>query len=122
MNQNLSLNLILEKLNNLKDVNFVLPAHFLEKPTHIFDFTEKNKEILALNLHDKDRFTAFIERTLSQSGALLGMGGYGEDRVLYRRSERYATEAEPRSVHLAVDLWAPAGTSVFSPLPGAVHS
>jgi murein DD-endopeptidase MepM/ murein hydrolase activator NlpD len=30
--------------------------------------------------------------------------------------------AEPRRLHLGVDIWGPAGTKVMAPLPGIVHS
>ena len=51
----------------------------------------------------------------------VGIGGYLEDRVVYRRSDHYAGE-EPRSLHLGLDLWTDAGTPVHAPLPGTVHS
>ncbi|MBI4363426.1 MAG: peptidoglycan DD-metalloendopeptidase family protein [Candidatus Doudnabacteria bacterium] len=41
---------------------------------------------------------------------------------MYRHSQLFNDEQEPRSVHLAMDLWVPQGTPVFSPLPGRVHS
>ena len=59
--------------------------------------------------------------------ARLGWGRYGEDRVLYD-SEHFipadapAGAAPARTVHLGVDLFAPAGTPVFAPLAGLVHS
>ena len=55
----------------------------------------------------------------------MGWGRYGESRVLYT-SEHFASSAPgapaARTVHLGVDLEAPAGTPVRAPLAGAVHS
>lgn len=63
----------------------------------------------------------------------IGWGQYGEARVLYQ-SEHFVKEQpagegkpprpedEPRTVHLGVDLEAPAGTPVHAPLAGVVHS
>jgi murein DD-endopeptidase MepM/ murein hydrolase activator NlpD len=33
-----------------------------------------------------------------------------------------SSEAEPRRLHLGIDIWGPAGTKVMSPLDGIVHS
>ncbi len=51
----------------------------------------------------------------------LAAGGYGEDRALYT-SPIFAGDGEPRTVHLGLDIFAPAGTAVFAPLAGRVHS
>lgn len=37
-------------------------------------------------------------------------------------SERAGGEAEPRRLHLGVDIWGPVGTPVYAPLEGTVHS
>lgn len=52
------------------------------------------------------------------------IGGYDEDRALYD-SDVFAAQSpddEPRTVHLALDIWAPSGTEVHAPLHGRVHS
>ncbi|MFN3973122.1 MAG: peptidoglycan DD-metalloendopeptidase family protein [Gemmobacter sp.] len=55
------------------------------------------------------------------TGAAYGLGLYGEDRDVYR-SAQFADAASPerRTVHLGVDVFAPAGTPVHAPLPGRV--
>lgn len=53
--------------------------------------------------------------------ARVGWGRYGEGRVIYT-SELFMGAAEPRTVHLGVDLEAPAGTPVRAALAGVVHS
>ncbi len=58
-------------------------------------------------------------------GATVGVGRYGEARLLYD-APGFVGEGndgpEARTVHLGVDLFAPAGTAVYAPLPGAVLS
>ncbi|MDC7677305.1 peptidoglycan DD-metalloendopeptidase family protein [Asticcacaulis machinosus] len=57
-------------------------------------------------------------------GDAIRIGGYDEDRALYD-SEVFAAQSpddEPRTVHLALDIWAPAGTKVHAPLHGRIHS
>ncbi len=51
----------------------------------------------------------------------LRAGGYDEDRAIYA-GEAFTTGDESRTVHMAVDVAAPAGTEVFAPLDGVVHS
>ncbi len=55
-------------------------------------------------------------------GQPIRFGGYGEDRSLYTQ-ELFAPQGEePRTIHLGVDVFAPAGADVFAPLAGRVHS
>ncbi|MFI5233877.1 MAG: aminotransferase class III-fold pyridoxal phosphate-dependent enzyme [Gemmatimonadales bacterium] len=56
-------------------------------------------------------------------GANVAFGGYGEARLVYASpafADRVATPGERRTVHLGVDLFAPAGTAVHAPLDGVV--
>lgn len=100
----------------------ILPAAVLSRPLWL-DFTEKNGELDAVDLTDTRRFSDYVFGKLWAHDATVGVGGYGENRVLYRRSAHFnATGEEPRSVHLGLDLWADAGTPVFAPLTGFVHS
>jgi peptidoglycan LD-endopeptidase LytH len=49
-------------------------------------------------------------------------GGYGEDRSLYTQALFAPDGEEPRTVHLGIDIFAPAGADVMTPLAGRVHS
>ena len=56
--------------------------------------------------------------------AKVAYGGYLEKRGIYRRSD-YFNQEDPeteRNIHLGLDLWIEAGTPVFSPLEGHIHS
>lgn len=49
-------------------------------------------------------------------------GGYGEDRAIYDTPIFNPPGEEPRTVHLGLDIFAPAATPVFAPLNARVHS
>ena len=85
------------------------------------DFTDNNKVLGASEIADTNLFTGYIDRTLKANKATYGIGGYKENRTLYRRSDLFAGE-EVRSLHLGVDIWGPAGTPVYAALGGRVHS
>ncbi len=54
----------------------------------------------------------------------LAAGGYDEERAIYQ-TEAFGAGipgAEPRTVHLGFDIFAPAGTPVFAVVAGTVHS
>ena len=101
-----------------------------------FDFTSSNKELSKVEIADTDKLSQYINGKLKSHHANYGIGGYKENRVLYRRSNLFnavATEGKPapligeentqnRSIHLGIDIWGPSGTSVFLPLGGMVHS
>ena len=86
------------------------------------DFTEKNKELTPEILLDTDRFSNYIDNKLS--GYQYGIGGYDEHRTVYSRSAVFDAPdgGEPRRLHLGIDIWGPAGTPVYAPLEGTVHS
>lgn len=91
-----------------------------EKLFHI-DLTEANKALNADLIADTNLFAAYVNHTLEANGAKYGIGGYKENRKLYSRSDLFTGE-EPRSVHLGIDIWGPAGTPVYAALGGMVHS
>ena len=86
-----------------------------------FDFTEANAELRDADIADTAKFTTYIQHKLESAGAKYGMGGYNEERILYKRSNLF-DGAQPRTVHLGMDIWGAAGTSVKAALGGTVHS
>ena len=75
-------------------------------------------------------FSHFIEAEREAGQAKFLVGGYREKREMYKRSELFdrnisefeARADEPRSLHLGVDIWGHAGTKIFAPLGGMIHS
>ncbi len=87
-----------------------------------FDFTSNNKELKPQTVADTYQFSLWINDELSKQKARYGIGGYNEHRTLYARSSHFNTFEEPRRLHLGTDIWGPAGTRVYAPLQGKVHS
>jgi murein DD-endopeptidase MepM/ murein hydrolase activator NlpD len=104
-----------------------------EKLVH-FDFTSNNKDLTGTVIADTQKFSEYIEKNLIQEHAKFGIGGYMEDRILYKRSSLFEKPvtietnggedlaAGARSIHLGIDIWGVAGTKVFLPIGGMVHS
>ena len=82
------------------------------------DFTARNSALDDVDLKNTAAFDRWLSEVLH---GRVGIGGYLEDRTVYRRSEHFGGE-EARSVHLGVDIWTEAGTPVYAPWPGTVHS
>jgi murein DD-endopeptidase MepM/ murein hydrolase activator NlpD len=87
------------------------------------DFTENNKELTEEILSDTSKFCDYIREKLKTRNAKLGIGGYAEHRSVYSRSSHFDTkQGEPRRLHLGIDIWGEAGTKIYAPLGGMVHS
>lgn len=69
---------------------------------------------------DVRKMDAHIESLLAQAPMVVGR--YDEPRLVYASPGFAGERAEPRTVHLGVDLFAPAGSPVSAPLAGVVHS
>ena len=87
----------------------------------LLDFSSQNSALQQVDLTNTANFQAFVEEELENEQALMGVGGYFENRNIYRRSAHFGGE-ESRCIHLGVDIWAPAFHPVFAPLDGRVHS
>ena len=67
----------------------------------------------------------WVEDRIARAGATVGVGRYGEARLLYDDPAFHDignNGPEARTIHLGLDLFAPPGTPVRSPLPGTVVS
>lgn len=88
------------------------------------DFTAANTALTDEILNNNNRFIQYINQQLANAGARYGIGGYGEHRTIYSRSEVFDNNngSEPRRLHLGADIWGAPNTKVMAPLDGIVHS
>lgn len=134
--------LILALKTNQSEFTRVVPFDPEKNRLLLLDFTDRNKELTDDILNDTRKFCDYINRRLEIGKARYGIGGYGEHRTVYSRSkifdgnlsthlstipalsgeEESGGKAEPRRLHIGVDIWGRHGTAVMAPLDGIVHS
>ncbi len=102
--------------------SMLLPFNFRKDPYLILDLSATNPDLSTLDLTNTATFSDYVFGKMRAAGVKVSIGGYNEHRVIYRRSEHFTSLEEPREIHLGIDFWAEAGTPVFAPLDGIVHS
>jgi murein DD-endopeptidase MepM/ murein hydrolase activator NlpD len=93
-----------------------------QKPFLKLDFSERNRELLKLDLTETSVFSDYVFDIMLSKSQYTGIGGYDENRIIYRQRDHFTHLENARSIHLGVDIWAEAGEPVYSPLEGEVHS
>ena len=89
------------------------------------DFSAGQTEWDAAIFSSTELFSKWVDDKLKENGAIYGVGGYGELRSIYGLSNVFDASVEgeePRRFHIGMDIWGKAGTPVFAPLGGMVHS
>lgn len=99
-------------------------VYFDAKRHHLLrlDFTSANHGLTQEIIGSTQHFSAWVFKKLKENKCKYGIGGYFEHRTLYNQTKLFNTTDEPRSLHLGVDVWGDAGTMVYAPLDGKVHS
>jgi peptidoglycan LD-endopeptidase LytH len=124
----------LENILQKNQLNFRCVADFdtaKEKIAHI-DLSKANTELTEEIYSSTKRFSEYIDAQRKLHGAKFLMGGYAELRDMYKRSllfdeeKKYSitksTAEEPRRLHIGVDIWGDAGTKIYVPVGGTIHS
>ena len=101
----------------------VMPPEVLARP-HVLDLSVESTDLPhPATAADPRAAQAWIEDGVTAAGATVAVGRYGEARLLYD-APAFHTRGdhgpEARTVHLGLDLFAPAGTPVHAPLAGTV--
>ena len=99
----------------------VVPFNALKDKLLKLDLTAANTTLTDEILSDTNAFSAYVKNLLGNRYTY-GIGGYDEHRTIYSRSHQFDGDDEPRRLHLGIDIWGKAGTPVFAPLNGIVHS
>jgi murein DD-endopeptidase MepM/ murein hydrolase activator NlpD len=88
------------------------------------DLSIHNKELDSIDVSSSKALEAYIWNHLKSNNARVAFGGYLEQRGIYNRSDYFNTNKleEERNIHLGLDLWVEAGTEIYAPLVGKIHS
>jgi len=86
------------------------------------NLTKQNTELTTAIVSDAAKFSQWVDGQLKQHHCRYGIGGYMEYRSIYIGIPLFETAHEPRLLHLGVDIWGGAGTPVYAPLDGTIHS
>lgn len=100
----------------------IVPFNFQKDTILSIDLTENNTELHSLDLLNVEMMDEYVSRKIKEINAVCAVGGYLENRYIYRTTKHFQQSKEPRSIHLGVDVWAKAGTPVYAPMFGKVHS
>ena len=84
------------------------------------DLSVSNAKLSEIDLANAEIFENFIEDHLLENDAIVAFGGYNEVRSLYNDKSHF--NEENRNIHLGIDFWIRAETSILAALDGIVHS
>jgi 4-aminobutyrate aminotransferase-like enzyme/Ser/Thr protein kinase RdoA (MazF antagonist) len=91
----------------------------------VLDLSVGSPLLTGRDTDDTPAFTSRVFGEMSRRGAALGVGRYREPRGFYLTdifAGRPADMPERRTVHMGIDLFVDAGTTVQAPLDGRVHA
>ncbi|WP_298472555.1 peptidoglycan DD-metalloendopeptidase family protein [uncultured Maribacter sp.] len=101
----------------------IIDAGFPINTYTLLDLSVTNKDLEFYNITTPFGCQEYISTVLKAKNAKVAFGGYLEQRSLYSNTASFnITKASIRNIHLGIDIWAPIGTTVLTPIPGVVHS
>ncbi len=74
------------------------------------------------NFSQRSDLLNHINKELAAAPHHIVWGGYLEQRDIYSSSSEFLENGSPRNIHLGIDVWTHAGTPVFAPANGTIHS
>jgi Ser/Thr protein kinase RdoA (MazF antagonist) len=121
-------NALFQKWLDSQTRNFtnIVNIDLTEKSVLSMDLSTDNQRFRNKNEFDTpSKFNQNINAMLHETGTEIGIGGYLEIRPFYT-TDAYQIEGNNgpqwRTVHLGTDIWMKAGTPIFAPLKGRIHS
>ncbi len=88
----------------------------------VWIFQNQIQDLLTQNLTETSVFSDYVFDVMLSKNQYIGIGGYDENRVIYRQRDHFTNQENPRSIHLGIDIWAEAGEAIYAALDGEVHS
>jgi len=113
----------LRELLSRNKQNFGRIIEFQNSNFFIFDLENIDEPI---DFENPEEFGSYLNRLLVQHNAQYGIGGYFENRQIYKSnifSKNIITGTTgKRTIHVGIDIWMPAGTEIYVPMAGKIHS
>lgn len=109
---------LFSRLNHIKVIDDSIPY---SKYT-LIDLSISNIDLSKIDMENSGDFENYIENILQKNDAKVAFGGYNEERNLYQSSHLFNDEEkEERNIHIGMDFWIKAGTSILAALDGTVY-
>lgn len=107
--------------SQLESIKVIDDSILYSKYTPI-DLSISNADLSKIDVENADDFETYVENILQKNDAKVAFGGYNEERNLYKSSDLFnEEEKEERNIHVGMDLWIKAETSILAALDGTVH-
>lgn len=96
-------------------------------PLHSYiplDLSISNTDLQQVDVSSSSALEQYINQHIHKHKGLVAYGGYNETRNIYQRSTHFNQQNQDteRNIHIGLDLWLAAGSSIFAPLDATVHS
>jgi peptidoglycan LD-endopeptidase LytH len=85
------------------------------------DLGKDNPDLASMDFSTVKDLEIYILNILRRYDKKFAYGGYAENREFYKRSLIFL-QGKPRTIHLGVDFWLPAGSTVHLPADGLVKT
>lgn len=88
------------------------------------DLSITNTQLNKLDISSSVSLEHYIKNYKFSKNALVAFGGYVETRNIYQRSTHFnlSDPSTERNIHIGMDLWLEAKSTIYTPLDGTVHS
>lgn len=103
---------------------FVIDASISKSDYTPIDLSKANKVLDTFDISSSQAWESYINNYLKKHNKKVAFGGYIETRGIYNRSDYFNNQnlETERNIHLGLDLWIDAGTSVLAAFNGEIHS
>lgn len=102
------------------EIGSLFDFDFNNIPLLLSDSSKGNRALQEVDTTDAKAYNGYAQNLLAQHNAEVSVGGYLEERVIYRGRPLF--DQDNRSIHLGIDVNTKPGTSIFTPLESTVHS
>lgn len=109
-------------LKRKKNFHSLFKFSLQDKKIYHLDLSVDNKELNNIDLFSVNELQKYIDQKLLENNSDVALGGYAEDRMVYRKSALFGEGDNTRSIHLSIDIWLAAKTKILAPLDSVVHS